>query len=69
MKTNEYDNPEKVINQEDQNEPLNPQDDKHNDTTVTADDKKKGYSEGNRNDSGTANEPIDEIITTDKEKK
>ena len=49
-----------VINEEEQLEPVNPQDNVYRDTTETELNKKKGYSEGNRNDSGTAEETTDD---------
>ena len=50
-----------VVNEEEQLKPVNPQDNMyHDDTTVTELDKKKGYSEGNKNDSGTAEETTDD---------
>ncbi len=50
-----------VINEEEQLKPVNPQDNMYRDTDGTEQDKEKGYSEGNRNDSGTAEETPDDI--------
>lgn len=55
MEANLQDKRNQVINEEEQLEPVNPQDNMYrgDDTTEIEQDKKKGYSEGNRNDSGT----------------
>jgi hypothetical protein len=61
MGTGLQDKKGQVINEEEQLETVNQQDDTYRDTTATEQDKKKGYSEGNRNDSGTAEETTDDI--------
>lgn len=58
MKTT--DDKEKIVNEEEQLHPVNPLDN-YGDTSVTPEEKKQGYSEGNRNDSDTA-------ASTDEEK-
>jgi hypothetical protein len=47
---------EKIVNEQDQQEPLNPQDREYQPAekeTVTPADKEKGYQEGNRKDNTT----------------
>ena len=58
---NLQDKKDQVLNEEDQLKPVNPQDNLYRDDTLATDlDKKKGYSEGNKNDSGTEEETTDD---------
>jgi hypothetical protein len=69
MKTNTQGDGNKVVNSEEENAPVNPQDNQDGGDKISKDvDKKKGYSEGLRNDSDTSDESEDEKETQGKEK-